>query len=56
MCMSVLLLQFSGMQIASFQCSIKSILSPVACMAVPYFSTLTHKRYDFRKEINERPK
>jgi hypothetical protein len=24
------------------------IMSPVACMAVPYFTTLSHKRYDFR--------
>lgn len=26
-------------------------LSPIACLALPYFSTLPHKRQDFRKDI-----
>ena len=29
------------------------ILSPVVCMAIPYFPTLSHKRHDFRQKVIE---
>jgi hypothetical protein len=27
------------------------VLSPVACLPLPYFATLSHKRHDFRKKL-----
>ena len=32
---------------------LRRILSPVACLVVPYFPTLSHERYDFRKNISD---
>ena len=43
---SVLLLRLSGMQVASSLPHVK--LSSVACLALPYFSTLSNKQQDFR--------
>jgi len=40
------------MQIASFVRSILCVC--VACLAIPYFPTLSHKRHDFREKVTER--
>jgi len=34
------------------QC-ICAMLSSFACLALQYFSTLSHKRYDFRKRVTK---
>ena len=31
----------------------RDIFSSVACLALPYFSMLPHKRHDFREEVTE---
>jgi len=30
-----------------------AVLSSMVCLAVQYFSTLSHKRYDFRENVTE---
>jgi len=45
---SVFLSWLSGTQVAPFLHRI--IFSPVACLAVPHFSTFSHKGHDFRKK------
>ena len=39
------------MQIASFPR--RAMLSSMACLAVPYFPTLSDKQYDFREKVME---
>ena len=46
-CMAVFSPQSSGMQTTSL---LRVTSSSVACTAVPYFSTLAHKRHDFREK------
>jgi hypothetical protein len=45
-CVTVLLPWLSGIQIISFLCH---ILSPVACLSLPYFTTLSHERHILEK-------
>jgi len=50
-CLCVCILDLSRKKIASFRCHIT--LSYVACLAVPYFSILSHKCYDICKKSIE---
>jgi hypothetical protein len=47
-CVSVLLRMLSGMQMTSFMDRV--ICSSVACLAVPYYSTLIFKRSELREK------
>ena len=47
-CMYVFLLYLSNTQSAFFLHG--TILSSVACLTIPYFSTLSHKGHNFRGE------
>ena len=51
MSVSVSLLYLPGMQIVSFL--LRILLSSVACLSLPYFSTLFPIRQDYRKKIFE---
>jgi hypothetical protein len=48
-CVSVTLV----IQHAMRMCRITRILSNVGCPVPPYFSTLSHKRHDFREKVIE---